>query len=175
MSLSGSPTPAPGEMARIEAWAKLSEPDKKKAWLTALVSGSEEDKAAAWKILSDESVFVSQKEILKAHIVSAGFDSLSEFTTKMVYGIAEEDLQKKFPENKTVRSTILANLQFLRDDDYIKFVRRGVYSIVEKKETHILNNNKEEKEWTYKQHLKFQEQSGVHYDPTGEILLAQHD
>jgi hypothetical protein len=31
------------------------------------------------------------------------------------------------------------------------------------------------REWTYKQHLKFQRQSGIHYDPSGEFLLAQHD
>jgi hypothetical protein len=31
------------------------------------------------------------------------------------------------------------------------------------------------REWSYEQHLKFQGQSGIHYDPTGEFFLAQHD
>jgi hypothetical protein len=117
------------QQARSDAWTRLSEAEQKKAWLPTLVSGSDEDKVSAWKMLSEANVSVSQKEILKQHLVVADF-GCTEFTTKMVYGIAQDDLQMKWPKNKNMRSAILANLRLLRNDGYIKFERKGVYSIV---------------------------------------------
>jgi hypothetical protein len=51
-----------------------------------------------------------------------------EFTLEEVYQF-EPELQKKYPNNKNIRSAIRGTLQILRDKGYLTFIKRGEYKI----------------------------------------------
>lgn len=53
-----------------------------------------------------------------------------EFTLQEMYHF-ETELQKKYPDNRHIRDKIRQQLQYLRDNGYIHFVKRGQYRLVE--------------------------------------------
>ena len=58
--------------------------------------------------------------------------SQKEFTLDDVY-VFERELSKKHPNNRHIKDKIRQQLQILRDRDYLKFIDRGRYSLVESK------------------------------------------
>jgi len=52
-----------------------------------------------------------------------------EFTLDKVYGF-ESLLSKKHPDNKHIKDKIRQQLQFLRDEGYLKFLNRGTYKLI---------------------------------------------
>ena len=52
-----------------------------------------------------------------------------EFSLNEIYGF-EKELQVKYPKNRHVKDKIRQQLQFLRDKDYLAFLRRGKYKVI---------------------------------------------
>jgi hypothetical protein len=93
--------------------------------------------------LIDKDTIVSSRKIFKMHnfkkniwrknllyLINCHFKKDQVFTTPEVYQKCEEVLQKIYPKSKTIKASILANLQFLRDDKYIKFISLGKYILL---------------------------------------------
>ena len=93
--------------------------------------------------LIDKDTLISSRKIFKMHnfkkniwrknllyLINIHFKKLQVFTTPEVYEKCEKILQMVYPKSKTIRASILANLQFLRDEKYIKFISLGKYILL---------------------------------------------
>ena len=93
--------------------------------------------------LIDKDTVISSRKILKMHnfkkniwrknllyLINLHFKKDQVFTTPQVYEKCEQILQKVYPKSKTIRASIQANLQFLRDEKYIKFISLGKYILL---------------------------------------------
>ena len=49
------------------------------------------------------------------------------FSTSDIYNKCEKFLHNIYPNSNTIRASIRANMQYLRDDNKIIFVSRGTY------------------------------------------------
>ena len=74
-------------------------------------------------------VLPSQKDHLKNVLTSSEIDTGSNFTLKKIYSLFLADFQRLWPNNKDMKATIRATLQKLRDEEFIFFKGRGVYSM----------------------------------------------
>lgn len=93
--------------------------------------------------LIDKDTLVSSRKIFKMHnfkkntwrknllfLINLHFKKDQEFTTPEVYEKCERILQQVYPKSKTIRASIQGNLQFLRDEKYIKFKSLGKYVLL---------------------------------------------
>jgi hypothetical protein len=91
----------------------------------------------------DKDIIVNSRKIFKMHnfnkniwrknllyLINCNFKKGQVFTTPEVYEKCEGILQKVYPKSRTIRASILANLQFLRDEKYIKFISLGKYILL---------------------------------------------
>jgi len=93
--------------------------------------------------LIDKDTLVISRKIFKMHnfkkniwrknllfLINLHFKKDQEFTTPEVYEKCERILQQVYPKSKTIRASIQGNLQFLRDEKYIKFKSLGKYILL---------------------------------------------
>ena len=93
--------------------------------------------------LIDKDTLISSRKIFKMHnfkkniwrknllfLIKCHFKKDQVFTTPQVYEKCEQILQKVYPKSRTIRASIQANLQFLRDEKYIKFISLGKYILL---------------------------------------------
>ena len=93
--------------------------------------------------LIDKDTIISSRKIFKMYnfknniwrknllyLINLHFKKSQVFTTPEVYQKCERILQQIYPKSKTIRASILANLQFLRDEKYIKFISLGKYILL---------------------------------------------
>jgi len=93
--------------------------------------------------LIDKDTIISSRKIFKMYnfknniwrknllyLINLHFKKSQVFTTPEVYQKCERILQQVYPKSKTIRASILRNLQFLRDEKYIKFISLGKYILL---------------------------------------------
>ena len=91
----------------------------------------------------DKDTLVSSRKIFKMYnfkkniwrknllyLINLHFKKGDIFTTPQVYEKCEVVLQKVYPKSRTIRASIQANLQFLIDEKYIKFISLGKYILL---------------------------------------------
>ena len=74
-------------------------------------------------------VLTSQKDHLKNSITSSDIPARHSFTLKTIYDLFLADFQRLWPKNRDMKAGIRANLQKLRDEGFIFFKGKGVYSM----------------------------------------------
>ena len=80
------------------------------------------------KIMHNFKKNIWRKNLL--YLINLHFKKGDIFTTPQVYEKCEDVLQKVYPKSKTIKASILANLQYLRDEKYIKFISLGKYILL---------------------------------------------
>ena len=68
-----------------------------------------------------------KKELIK--IIQMYHLDLGEFTLEELYRVSLYILSMKYPNNNTIKASIQRTLQYLRDDNYLIFISRGVYKV----------------------------------------------
>ena len=75
---------------------------------------------------------MSWKKSIKDEIVRYDYD-LGYFTLKEFFRTSLNNLQMKYPNNKTCKASVQGNLQKLRDDNYLEFIdNNGTYKVISK-------------------------------------------
>jgi len=62
-------------------------------------------------------------------IIKKNHLDLGIFTLEELYRVGFNTLSRRYPKNNTIKASIQSNLQKLRDDGYLIFLRRGEYKV----------------------------------------------
>lgn len=62
-------------------------------------------------------------------IIKKNHLDLGIFTLEELYRVSFITLSRRYPNNNTIKASIQGTLQKLRDDNYLIFIRRGVYKV----------------------------------------------
>tara|TARA_A100001015_G_C14902009_1_gene676776 strand:+ start:525 stop:1112 length:588 start_codon:yes stop_codon:yes gene_type:complete len=60
-------------------------------------------------------------------LLKQNFSPTQTFSASDIYSKCEKTLQEIYPKSETIRASIRANMQYLRDDGMITFISRGKY------------------------------------------------
>ena len=61
------------------------------------------------------------------------------FTLQELYRYSYNNLQLKYPKNKTIKYSIQGTLQVLRDEKYLLFIGRGEYKVLSWENDEFIN------------------------------------
>ena len=75
---------------------------------------------------------------IKREIIKNDLD-LGTFTMKDFYRCSLDHLENIYKNNTTCEASIRANFQKLRDDNYLTFIGRGEYKVVNKENDEFIN------------------------------------
>ena len=78
------------------------------------------------------------KTVLKKEIENNHLD-LGTFTLQELINYSLNVLQLKYPDNDSCEASIRANLQKLRNENYLIFVERGTYKVLSKENDEFIN------------------------------------
>lgn len=63
-------------------------------------------------------------------VISRSFKRNIHIKLKDIYLKCEKNLKDRYPANNTIKASIRRNLQILRDENKIEFIKRGLYKLL---------------------------------------------